>query len=276
MFDFESNKVVEDIATVPEKYQGLYAQGEGENEGKFVLSDAAQGIVADYVGANKALEGARHDKKKASDESAQRRLTIQAVEDLASSMGIEIGDDGAAAAFETFIKDLQEQVKGGKQLKVDMDKIKQEHERRLQEGLSAKDKELEEMRNSLSNSLISDKATAALAKHKGSVDLLLPHVKSKAEVVREEDGSYSVRVLDNDGSHRSNGSGGWMGIDELVTEMKGQDAFARAFESETPSGSGSSPGSFKNAPPRQQQELSATDKIKAGLAKQQHSSGRGA
>lgn len=274
-FDFEANASVDSIEGVPEKYQGLYVESD---DGKYVIADQFKGVVADYVGTAKALAGARQEKKKASDESAQRRLSLKAVEDFATSLGLEVGDEGVTTALEAFIKDLQEQVKGGKQVKIDLDKIKAEFDKRLNETVAAKDKEIGERDAALSKHLVSNVATAALAKHKGSVELLLPHVQSHAEVVRDDNGEYSVRVKDAEGSHRMNGSGGWMSIDELVAEMKTKDAFARAFESEVPGGTGSKPGSMQRPAPRQNQnrELSPTEKIREGLKKGQFQSGRGA
>lgn len=274
-FDFEANASVDSIEGVPEKYQGLYVESD---DGKYVIADQFKGVVADYVGTAKALAGARQEKKKASDESAQRRLSLKAVEDFATSLGLEVGDEGVTTALEAFIKDLQEQVKGGKQVKIDLDKIKADFDKRLNETVAAKDKEIGERDAALSKHLVSNVATAALAKHKGSVELLLPHVQSHAEVVRDDNGEYSVRVKDAEGSHRMNGSGGWMSIDELVAEMKTKDAFARAFESEVPGGTGSKPGSMQRPAPRQNQnrELSPTEKIREGLKKGQFQSGRGA
>jgi hypothetical protein len=272
-FDFEKNSTVDSLDVVPEKYRELFTEGD---EGKFVVAGHAKGIVADYIGTAKALAGARQEKKKASDESASRRLNLKAVEDFATSLGLEVGEAGVTLALESFVKDLQDQVKGGKQIKIDLDKIKAEFDKRLSETVATKDKQIGERDSALAKHLISNVATGALAKHKGSVDLLLPHVQSQAEVVRDDEGTYSVRVKDADGSHRMNGSGGWMGVDELVAEMKTKEAFARAFESEVAGGTGSRPGSMRREAPRQaNRELSAIEKISAGLKKGQHQSGRG-
>lgn len=268
-FNFEENTAVEDINVVPEKYRGLYVEGE---DGKHTLAESVQGLVGDYVGTVKTLAGVRQDKKKVTDENAQRRHATKAVEDFAASLGLEVGDGDVVDVLKSFVADLQEQVKGGKQIKVDLDKIKSEFDRRMAEMSAAKDKEIAERDGALSRHLVSNVATAALAKHKGAVDLLLPHVERQCEVVREDNGEYSVRVKDADGSHRMNGSGGWMGVDDLVVEMKGKDAFARAFESDSAPGAGTRPGSM-NRPTNTQrpaQELSPTEKIREGLRQKQY------
>ena len=92
-FTFKGNSVVAEIAAVPEKYRGLYAEvTEGENAGKFGIVPSAQGIVADLVGNQETLLGVRNDKKKVGDENAERRLVSKAIEEFAQSVGLEIGD----------------------------------------------------------------------------------------------------------------------------------------------------------------------------------------
>jgi len=274
-FDFAEHGTVDSLENVPEKYHGLY----GESDGKFIISDTAKGLVADYIGTTKTLAGLRVDKKKVTDENATRRIASKSVEDLAQSFGLEIGDDGVAAILQAFVEDLQGQVKGGKEIKINLDKVNGDWEKRFAELGTSKDAELGEMRGALSKHLISDAASRALAEAKGSIELLLPHVLSQCKVVRNDDGSYSVTVLDDQGDSRFDGSGGLMGVAGLITEMKTKDAFARAFESEQAPGAGVRPGSLNRAnitPINHQRELSPVEKIKIGLQKKQYNDGRGA
>lgn len=275
-FDFTKNAVVENVDAVPEKYRGLYVQAtEGEYTGKFVVSAGAKALVEAYIGTNTALASARADKKTSSDESATRRLSLKAFEDLATDMGLEPGDDGVAAAFKLHIEELTGKVKGGAELKINLDKINKDWEKRMAEANAAKDKEIEAKDTALNSHLVGDVATRALAEAKGSVDLLLPHVKTHCKVV-QDDGKYVVRVVDTQGDFRSNGSGGFMGVTELVAEMKGQESFARAFDSEAPSGSGARPGSAAVIAPKSGADLSSMQKISQGLKKGQHVHGAGA
>ena len=84
-------------------------------------------------------------------------------------------------------------------------------------------------------------AIAAIAEHKGSVDLLLPHVLNitKSEVTDE---GVKVKVLQPDGNDRVNGKGEPMSIRELVAEMRQSDVYGPAFEGSGQSGSGKQPG----------------------------------
>lgn len=273
-FNFADNESVEDISSVPEKYRGLYA----ESEGKHVLIDAAKGIVADYTGVSNALAGVRNDKKKVTDENAERRIAAKAVEEFAQSLGLEIGDDGMAAALKTHIEGLQGTIKGGKDLQINLDKINGEWKTRMAELTTSKDSEVSEMRGALSKHLISDAASRALAEAKGSIDLLLPHVQASCKVIRNDDGSYAVTVLDAQGDSRFDGSGGLMGVKGLVEEMKTKDAFGRAFETEQAPGTGARPGSMSRSIQSgagEQRELSSIEKIRVGLQKKQYNDGRG-
>ena len=279
-FTFKDNSVVADVNAVPEKHRGLYAEiTEGDNTGKFGLIPAAQGIVADLIGNQESLAGVRNDKKKIGDENAERRLASKAIDDFAQSVGLEAGDDGLLAALKVYVEDLQGQIKGGKEIKINMDKVNRDADERVRVVTETKDTELTDMRGALSKHLISDAASRALAEHKGSIDLLLPHVLNQCKVVRKEDGNYSVTVLDGQGDSRFDSAGGLMGVGGLVSEMKTQEKFARAFESESPQGSGAQPGTMQRSQIQSNmqtmQEKSPIEKIKDGLAKGQAQDGRG-
>src|SRR5690606_7438402 len=90
--------------------------------------------------------------------------------------------------------------------------------------------------------LIDAEATSALAEAKGSVDLLLPHIRNAARVVEREDGSFGVEIASKEGGPRVNGSGQNMTIKELVQEMRQSEVFGRAFDASGQSGTGKVPG----------------------------------
>ena len=111
--------------------------------------------------------------------------------------------------------------------------------------LTAQEETVQKMKAALESYLVDASATEAIASAKGIPQLLLPHVKSAVKVV-EEDGKYHVRIVDKDGSPRMNSKGEYIGIKDLVSEMRESDVFARAFEGNGTSGSGApSVGSFR-------------------------------
>lgn len=275
-FTFKDNDTVEALDTVPEKYHGLYGE---TGDGKFTLQDPIKALVADYLGVSETLVGVRNDKKRVTDENAKRRLASNAVDELAQSLGLEIGDEGVADVLKTFVAELQGQVKGGKEIKINMDKVNADAERRIAAVTESKDAELAGVRGALSKHLVSDAATRALAEAKGSVELLLPHVLAACKMVPVDNGDYGVTVLDAQGDARLNSSGGFMGVAEFVAEMKTQDRFGRAFESETPSGGGTPPGSMNRSTIRSnmnnQAPMTPSQKIAEGIRKGQAIDGRG-
>ena len=268
-FNFAEHGTVESLDTVPEKYRGLYV----EADGTFTVLAGAQGVVADYIGVSSTLAGVRVDKKKATDENAERRIATKAVEEFAQSIGLEVGDDGVALALKAFVDDLQGQVKGGKEIKINLDKVNGDWEKRFAELNSTKDGEVEAMRGALSKHLISDAASRALADAKGSIELLLPHVQAKCRVVSDDAGGYRVTVLDDSGDSRFDSNGALMGVAGLVSEMKTQDQFGRAFDSETKDlpGAATKPGSFNTPVHMKGNETPMTpvEKIREGLRKGQ-------
>ena len=181
-------------------------------------------------------------------------------------------------ALKTFVDDLQGQVKGGKEIKINLEKVQSEADKRVATVTETKDAELLDMQGALHKHLISDAASRALAEHKGSMDLLLPHVEKACKVVRHpETGGYTVTVLDAEGASRFDSAGALMGVAGLVAEMKTEAKYERAFDSEAKPGTGAKPGSM-NRPVMKagdpNRELSPIEKIKVGLAKGQARDGR--
>lgn len=267
-FVFGDNNIVESLDVVPESFRGLYAAGEGDNSGKFVLLEGVTAIADAYDGVSASLKRALADKSKASNEAANRRVTAKRVKEFCENLGIEhVDEEDPLNSLTEHVNTLVEQVKGGKELKINMDKIKAEYDKRLSEAVGAKDEELAKMNLSLERYLIGEKAIAAIAGAKGSPDLLLPIVSKSCTMVRDGD-DYVVRVVDEQGDVRSDGRGGFMNVTDLVTEMKSSDKFSRAFESETRSGSGVTPGTTNNqrtVPRRDNEDMTPAQKIAEGL-----------
>ena len=271
-FDFGANTSVSDLDGVPTKFQSLYIEGKDDDGATvYTINEGVLPLVEAYGGTNKALVAARADKKKASDESATRRVALREFEELVESLGLEVGDDGVGAALKRHIDELASNVKGGEKLKVDLTKIKNDAERRITEAKSASDTEIKERDDALAKHLVSDVATRELSAAEGSIELLLPHIKSACKVFRTENGTYEVRVVDIDGDARSDGAGGWMGVKDLVAELKAKPEFGGAFKSQDKGGSGLAPGATKQvAGTRIKGEgevKSNVDKISAALQK---------
>jgi len=268
-FDFEENQTVEDINNVPEEFQGLYEQ---TNEG-YQIADSVKPLVDAYAGTTKALNKERNAKSQANEEAKTRRHALKEVESIITEAGFDVGDEEIPNVVKNVLSDLQTKAKNGEQLNVDLDKVRDEMKRKQDEAVSAKDKEIGARDKALEKIMIKGTAESELAAAKGNTRLLMPHIRDMTKVVNtgnDDDGVpvYEVRVLDEDGDFRTDGKGGYMGVKDLIAEMKTMDEFKSAFESETPSGGGSQPGTGQKKPSSGEKQ-SSNQKISAGLANRQ-------
>ena len=130
------------------------------------------------------------------------------------------------------------------------------------------------METTLVEHLVGNVAKSAIAEHKGNELFLMPHIEKQAKVVKDEaSGKYVVRVLDGEGQFRGDGKGGFMGVGDLVGEMKANKQFGGAFESTQTGGGHQQNGRQVDRQTSQfqqqrdgQQGRTATDKIAGGLA----------
>ncbi len=115
----------------------------------------------------------------------------------------------------------------------------------------------------LEKHLITAAATAALAKHKGDVGLLLPHVKTMTRIEKNGDGDFVVKIVGPDGASLiTKGSGTEdMGIDEAVgTILKEQ--YPRAFDGSGATGGGATGSSAGSKSSGIDLKLTAQERLK--------------
>lgn len=98
--------------------------------------------------------------------------------------------------------------------------------------------EIKSLKDEIHTHLVDKTATEAIAKAKGSVTVLLPHVKAACRCQRDDQGKWTVEVLGDDGRPRLNGKGDPMSIAEFVEELKSKDEFAVNFEGSGATGGG--------------------------------------
>jgi len=121
--------------------------------------------------------------------------------------------------------------------------------------LQTRDDRIKQLTTAVEKLVIDSTAKSAIAEAKGSIELLLPHVRS-ATRVKEENGEFSVEVIDAQGNGRiANGKGAAMTISDLIAEMKTSDTFGRAFEGDNISGSGKRPTNGGGGTPQLKRSL---------------------
>ena len=247
--DFEFQEV-ESLDVVPDQFKGLYA----EADGKFRLNENYKGVAEAVTGLNRSLKAARAEAK-----------AMKGKGDLSALA--EFGEDPASIAetIKTRISELEGQLANGDKAKVNVDKIKEDLAKAHSKDLEKVTKRSEALQTQLYGLLVENAATTAIAELKGVPELLMPFVKTQVNVL-EEDGEYRVFVVDGQGDRRYSGiTGQPMSIKELVAEMKANEKFGRLFESEAPQGGGTPPAGGKRPAQQPRAQMSANDKIKAGL-----------
>lgn len=244
------------VESIPEDFRGLYAVD--EESGAARLRDDDPGVksaVAAITGLNAALTSERAALKSA------RKGQI----DLSPLAEFGESPDEIRAAIESQIEELQGQVEGGKEARLNIDKIKQDLAQAHAKDLKSRDARVEALQGQLHQLLVTNSALSALG---DAIDpeLVMPFISSRVKAV-EEEGQYQVFVVDDAGDRRYSGTTGQpMTIGELVKEMKSTDKFKPLFKSEANDGSGHRPSTARN-PSRQgdRSTMSAIDKINAGL-----------
>lgn len=101
---------------------------------------------------------------------------------------------------------------------------------------------IKQYRGALESYLIDAEASRELAQHSDSPGLLLPHIRSRMQVI-EQDGQFVTRIVDPATGQVRIGKGQGsspMTLTELVEEMKTDKTFALAFRGTGSSGGGAS------------------------------------
>lgn len=260
-FDFSQSMEVANLEGVPEQFRPLYgpkAEGEG-----FVLKvddPAIKGAVEAILGHSKALKASR----------AEAKALKGKVMDLSPLSEYGASVEEIRAGIEAKVTGLEDQIKGGKQAKIDLDRARAE----IAAGFAKEKEALAGRAKSLMDqleALLADNAARTELADAVDPDLVLPFVKSNLRVV-EDEGKFQAFVVDADGNRRYSGvTGQPMTIKELVGEMRASEKYRPLFKSETRRGSGSVPGSSavsdRSLHRQSRESMSATEKIAEGLRK---------
>jgi hypothetical protein len=267
-FDFSKHKTGVEQATYDAMPDDVKPYYEKSADGKYAVSAVALPLVDTLLGVVAGIRDERGKVTRLNTENAGRRLLTDAFEGIASELGLKVEDGKTVAdAIKAHVDALTLATKNGKDVQINLEKIKSDFKIELANAVKAKDTEIGGMRGSLEKYLVDAAATAALAAEKGNTTLLMPHVKSQVKVVADAEGNYGVRVVDAQGNVRFGANAQEMGIADLVTEMKANKTFAGAFESTQAGGTGARPGNQPlNLRKAATGEMTADQKMAVGLA----------
>jgi hypothetical protein len=214
---------------LPEGIRGFYE----EKDGSYVLG--VEG-VEDTSGLKSALE--------------KERKTARELEKLAKQYQ---GLGKSPEEIADLLRQQEEAEKAKLEQKGEWEKLRAQLVDSHGKELSARDKviaekdaEIQRRQKALESYLIDAAATSAIAAEKGIPELLLPHVQRQVKVF-DENGKYVVRVLTPDGTPRMNSKGEYLGVKDLIAELKSNEIYGRAFEGTGASGGGMKPGNSQQS-----------------------------
>lgn len=216
--------IIDKLEDVEEALRGLYE----EKDGKFHL-------IVDGIEDNTSIKA---DLRKANKEAAERRKQLEAWARLGKTPD-EIEELVAAAA-----RAEEDKLKGAGEWDKLKNQMNEAHKRALDAKdavIATKDGEVAAMRKSLESHLIVAQATAEIAAAKGEPELLLPVVQRFMKV-NEENGNYSTQIVDAKGDPRVDAKGNPLSLSALMTELRANEKYGRAFEGSGQSGGGMPPG----------------------------------
>jgi hypothetical protein len=218
--------VIDKLDDVPEAFRSEYT----EKDGKFVLS------VENYVdeGAKKIIDAERAARAKAEKDLKDSRKTWEKLGKSPEEIEKLVAESKAAEQ-----KRLEEAGEFEK-VKTQIIESAEKEKKALRDQLANKDLEVGGLKTSLQKRLVDVEATAAIAGAKGEPALLLPAIRSRTKV-EEIDGEFVVKVLDQKGDPMVDGKGNPLTVGDLVSELKQDKVYGRAFDASGNSGSGMRP-----------------------------------
>lgn len=257
MFDFGSNREVQDLAAVPETFRAFYKEkAEGGGFALDTENPVVRGAVEALSGARTALSSARTEV----DTLKKGAIDLSPLKDFGST------PDEIAKAFGTKITELQGQIKDGADIEKQLDSQRTEmttaHEKE-KAGLQA---QINALQTQLYTELVDGETLKAVGDTAENPKLVLPFVRELVKPIKTDAG-IAIRVLKagTDEIRMSGTTGLPMTVEELVTEMRGSKDYAGLFKSEAKQGSGHRPGTGGGGSPRGAGDMTANQKIAAGL-----------
>lgn len=205
----------------------LQAEYKQQDDGTYILDVQAVGGVelADVKNLRSALE-----KERASASEAGRK--VKAFGDL---------DPEEARRAIAKVAELS---------KLDPEKMAEEKSKAaIEQVVAQKNREIQAFKDTitkreaqLNSVLVEQRVTQAIQKEKGNSVLLLPHILKHVRMRELEDGNFVPEVLSTEKTARVDGNGNPMTIEQLIAEVKEQEAFAPCFEGSGATGGGAGRG----------------------------------
>jgi hypothetical protein len=221
----ELKATLETIDELPQELRDLYTETDNGYRLKLLQDYVPADKVEDVGGLKNALTQERENRKK-----FERKLR-----DMEQRYG-----DIDLNQYQKLVEEHERMEQEKLERKGEYDKLLQQVKDQHAKELADRESQASALRKALDRNLVDREAALVCNELKGNATLLMPHIRSLTKVV-EEDGEFSVRVVDAAGDPRVNGEGQPLSIKELVSEMRSQDTYAGAFAGSGSSGGGTPP-----------------------------------
>jgi len=254
----------DEFESLSDEVKKHYVKGDGD---VYQLSvDAVGGLqLADVGKLQKALSAERTKVKDLGTQLQPYRdpesgdlIDAEAARDAMSRIA-EIGDDATVdekvqQTLAVKEKQLQDKFKGEQTQLV----------KKYEDAQKSLDEQNKQLLTQLQQSLVDQAAVKAIADAQGSVELLLPIVRTSARMVKDDStGQFTVRIVDDQGTERLSQKAGTgtepMQIAEFVERLREDERYGRAFNADGTSGSGASGESAGSKPSSRAHTLSYVD-----------------
>lgn len=217
--------MLDSIDGLPEEIAGEYEKTDDGYQLKVLKNYVPKDRLEDTTGLKSAL-------KKEREAAATAARQLKAMQEKYG--GIDIDE------WEKLQEERREHEEREAERKGEWEKLKAQMREQHQKELAAREQNLGRMKGELERHLIDAAATAAINEANGNVILLLPHVKSRVQLI-EDNGTYKPQVVDESGTPRVDGDGNPLSIKALVSEMRTQEVYAGAFKGTGSAGGGTPP-----------------------------------
>jgi hypothetical protein len=240
----ELEQSIESLDGVAEPLRVLYSPNE-DGKGYKLAVDPSQLEEALVPGLKSALQKERE----------QRKKMERSANDLKSQFeGVDLEE------YQELRKLKDETERKKLETAGEWDKLKEQINTQHKKELDKREQREGQLLGQIQKLIVDNVATSAIAGAKGEPELLLPHIRSRTAVV-EENGEFEVRVLNNKGEPRVNADGEYMTITDLITEMRNDNIFSRAFDGSGASGGGTPPSKSGGAgSTKKRSEMSVDEK----------------
>ena len=118
-----------------------------------------------------------------------------------------------------------------------LEKQRKELERKFQGEIQTREEQLAQMQKKIEETVLLSQARETIAKFDGVPDLLLGAVRERTKVV-EQNGSYRVAVVDEEGDFAFNNSGEYMTLEDYIKSLREHEVYGMAFKAPQQKGAG--------------------------------------